>query len=101
MKVEEVTFDPNSLDPGHDFVFRDFERSKILLIRGILEKDRGFISLVYLAIVVFWTTMMSYGAATHGDARFAINLAPHLAHYTLIIGVMLYPLRRMWIPLGA
>lgn len=45
--------------------------------------------------------MMSYGAAIHGDGRFAINLAPHLAHYTLIIGVMLYPIRRMWIPLTA
>lgn len=101
MKVEEVSFDPNGLDPGHDFVFRDFERSKILLIRGILEKDRGFISFVYLAIVVFWTTLMSFAASMHGDARLAINLAPHLAHYTLIIGVMLYPIRRMWIPLAA
>ncbi len=101
MKVEDITFDPNNLDPEHDFVFRDFERSKILLIRSILEKDRGFISLVYLAIVVFWTTMMSYGASIHGDGRLAINLAPHLAHYTLIIGVMLYPIRRLWIPLAA
>lgn len=101
MKVEEVTFDPNGLDPGNDFVFRDFERSKILLIRDILAKDRGFISLVYLAIVVFWTTMMSFGASLHGDGRLAINVAPHLAHYTLIIGVMLYPIRRLWIPLAA
>lgn len=101
MKADEVTFDTNSLDPGHDFVFRDFERSKILLIRSILAKDRGFFSLIYLTMVVFWTIMMSYGAANHGDGRFAINLAPHLAHYTLIIGVMLYPIRRMWIPLAA
>lgn len=101
MKVAKITFDPNSLDPGHDFVFRDFERSKILLIRGVLEKDRGFLSFVYLTIVVFWTTMMSYGAAIHGDAGFAINVAPHLAHYTLIIGVMMYPMRRLWIPLAA
>lgn len=101
MKVEEVTFDPNSLDPGHDFVFRDFERSKILMIRSILAKDRGFISFVYLSFVVLWTMLMSYGAGHHGDPSFAVNMAPHLAHYTLIIGVMLYPIRRMWIPLGA
>lgn len=101
VKVADVTLDPNRLDPGHDFVFRDFERSKIQLIRSILHQDRGLYALVYLVVVVFWTTMMSYAAATHDGGGFAVNMAPHIAHYTLIIGVMLYPLRRMWIPLAA
>jgi two-component system, sensor histidine kinase len=101
VKIAEVSLDPNSLDPGHDFVFRDFERSKFQVIRSILETDSGRLSLLYLIVVVFWTILMSFAAQTHGDDSFAINTSPHIAHYTLIIGVLLYPMRRMWIPLAA
>lgn len=101
MKIAEVSLDPNSLDPGHDFVFRDFERSKFQIIRSILETDTGRFSLLYLIVVLFWTILMSYGALAHGDDTFAVNNSPHIAHYAWIIGVLLYPIRRLWIPLAA
>jgi two-component system, sensor histidine kinase len=101
VKVESATLDPAALDPSFDFVFRDFERSKLGQIRELLAADNGTYSLIYFAIVVFWTVAMSYGAIMHGHSGFAVNLAPHVAFYTLIIGVMLYPARRVWIPLAA
>ena len=101
MKVDTVTLDPAALDPSFDFVFRDFERSKLGQIREVLAADNGAYSLIYFAVVVFWTVAMSYGAIVHGHAGFAVNLSPHVAFYTLIIGVILYPMRRVWIPLAA
>ena len=101
MKSDNIVLDPNALDPTYDFVFRDFERSKLQQIRDLLAKDRGGLSLIYLAIVVFWTAFMSYGALIHGNGTFAVNHSPHVAFYTLILGVMLYPTRRMWIPIAA
>lgn len=101
MKSDNVLLDPNALDPTYDFVFHDFERSKIQQIRDLLAKDRGGLSLIYLAVVVFWTAFMSYGALIHGNATFALNHSPHVAFYTLILGVMLYPTRRMWVPIAA
>ena len=101
MKVDTVTLDPAALDPSFDFVFRDFERSKSGQIRELLAADNGTYSLIYFAVVVFWTVAMSYGAFVHGHAGFAVNTSPHVAFFTLIIGVMLYPMRRVWIPLAA
>ncbi len=101
MKVDPITLDPTALDPSFDFVFRDFERSKLGQIREVLAADNGTYSAIYFAVVVFWTLALSYGAIAHGHAGFAVNLSPHVAFYTLIIGVMLYPARRVWIPLGA
>lgn len=101
LKVDTVTLDPAALDPSFDFVFRDFERSKLGQIRELLAADNGALSLIYFAVVVFWTVALSYGAFMYGHAGFAVNLSPHVAYYTLIIGVMLYPISRVWIPLAA
>lgn len=101
MKVDTVTLDPAALDPSFDFVFRDFERSKLGQIRELLAADNGTFSLIYFAVVVFWTIGLSYGAFVYGHAGFAFNMSPHVAYYTLILGVMLYPMRRVWIPLAA
>ncbi len=101
MKVDAVTLNPTALDPSFDFVFRDFERSKLRQIRDMLAADRGAYSLFYFAMVVFWIVAMSYGAIVHGHSGFAVNLSPHIAFYTLIIGIILYPLRRVWIPIAA
>ncbi len=101
MKIETVTLDPTALDPSFDYVFRDFEHSKLLQIRKVLAADRGIYSAIYFVVVVFWTTAMSYGALVHGHDGFAVNLSPHVAFYTLIVGVMLYPPRRVWIPIFA
>ena len=101
MKVDAVKLDPTALDPSFDFVFRDFERSKLQQIRDMLAQDRGLYSLIYFAVVMFWTVAMSYGAIVHGHGGFAVNLSPHIAFYTLIIGIILYPVRRAWIPFAA
>ena len=100
MKVDKLSLDPSNLDPSFDFVFRDFELSKLAQIRATLAEDRGRFSLIYLAIATFWTIGMCYGAVAHGNSEFAVNLSPHVAFYTLIIGIILYPLRKMWIPIA-
>lgn len=42
---------------------------------------------------------MTYGAAIHGSNRFVIQYTPHVALYTIVIGVIIYPLRYFWVPL--
>lgn len=86
------------LQPEHNFVFRDFERSRNDQFRSELAARPIAITLIYIVVVVLWTLLMSMGAAVHGNDAFAVNLSPHVAHYTLIVGVMFYPLRRLWIP---
>jgi len=101
MRADKLSLDPSNLDPSFDFVFRDFELSKLAQIRRTLAADRGPFSLIYLAIAMFWTAGISYGAVAHGNSEFAVNLSPHVAFYTLIIGIILYPLRKIWIPIAA
>lgn len=96
-----LSADQQRLIPIHDFVFRDFERSRILRIRDMLDANPLFFSLAYLAVVFFWTTMMSYSAAKLGDPSPALNLTPHISHFMLIIGILLYPKRLLWVPIAA
>lgn len=96
-----TTTDQQRLIPIHDFVFRDFERSRIMRIRDMLAEKPVFFSMAYLAVVFFWTAMMSYSAAKLGDPSPALNLTPHIAHFTMIIGILLYPKRLLWVPVVA
>ena len=91
--------DQHRLNSIHDFVFRDFERSRILRIRGQLETRAGLFTMAYLGVVIFWTALMSYSAANLGDPSPALNLTPHIGHFLLILGALLYPKRLLWLPI--
>jgi len=41
---------------------------------------------------------MSYAAALFGDNAFAVQYSPSISFYALAIGVLIYPLRLVWIP---
>lgn len=85
-------------DAGEVHVFRDFERSRIMAIRRAISADPALYTFWFLSVVIVWTVLMSAGAAMHGPNLPAINLTTHVAHFTIILGFFLYPLRLAWIP---
>ena len=84
-----------------DFVFRDFGASKLMSLRALVAERPYWFLMVYLTVVLYWIVSMSYGAILHGSNRFSINHMPHIAFFILSLGVMIYPLRYIWIPLGS
>lgn len=89
---------PDVGESGESYVLRDFERSRIAAIREAIADNPAFATLFYVLAVALWTGLLSAGAGLHGDPRLAVNLTPHVAHYTIILGFFLYPLRLIWIP---
>ncbi|OYU18652.1 MAG: hypothetical protein CFE34_09360 [Rhodobacteraceae bacterium PARR1] len=89
---------PDVGESGESYVLRDFERSRIAAIRDAIADQPALATLFYVAAVALWTGLLSAGAGLHGDPRLAVNLTPHVAHYTIILGFFLYPLRLIWIP---
>lgn len=89
--------DANTPDGSH--VFQDFESSRIVAIRQAVEANPWPYTAFFLLAVTLWTVAMSAGAAVRGDASLAVNLTPHIAHFTVILGVFLYPRRMFAIPL--
>ena len=94
--------DPSEEKTGSDqgFVFRDFEVSRVQHITEALRRHPVRNSLIYLAVVTFWTVFMSYGAALHGPNTIAVNLTPHVALFTIVIGVLVYPRALLWVPVA-
>jgi signal transduction histidine kinase len=89
---------PDVGESGESYVLRDFERSRIAAIRDAIAEAPALATLFYVMAVALWTGLLSAGAGLHGDPRLAVNLTPHVAHYTIILGFFLYPLRLIWIP---
>lgn len=81
------------------FVLRDFEASRIAALRTRVEDHPAQMTVVFFAVVAVWTILMSAGAALHGSNAMAVNLTPHVAHFTIILGFLFYPLRMIWIPI--
>ncbi len=95
---------PKGTDPGETgeaYVFRDFERSRILAIRLAVERDPVIYTLCFFGVAALWTVVMSAGAGMHGRNLALVNLTPHVAHFTIILGFFFYPLRLIWIPVLA
>lgn len=92
------TFQAPSDDTGEAYVFRDFERSRIATIRHAVARHPLRNSVLFFAVVLTWTAVMSAAAANHGSGSLAVNLAPHVAHFTIILGFMFYPFRLIWVP---
>ena len=91
---------PDIGESGEAYVFRDFERSRIAAIRDAVRANPALATVIYVAVVGLWTALLSAGSGLHGDATLAVNLTPHVAHYTIILGFFLYPLRLIWIPVA-
>ena len=85
---------------GEAFVFRDFEKSRLMSIREAVHAQPYHYGALFLAMVVFWTVVMSAGEGMEGASRPALSLTPHVATYALVLGLLMYPLRQLWIPLG-
>lgn len=88
-------------ETGEAYVFRDFERSHIVAIRRAVNAEPAFYSCWFFAAAAVWTVLMSAGAGIHGQNLAAVNLTPHVAHFTIITGFFLYPLRLFWVPVVA
>lgn len=100
----QIPFVPVSLnrrETGEAYVFRDFEQSRILSIRQAVEKDPALYTFWLFAVVMGWTILMSAGVGLHGVNGLAVNLSPHVAHFTIILGLFFYPLRLFWVPMLA
>lgn len=91
----------NRRETGEAYVFRDFEQSRILSIRQAVAKDPALYTFWLFAVVMGWTVLMSAGAGLHGQNGLAVNLSPHVAHFTIILGLFFYPLRLFWVPMLA
>lgn len=101
LKVPFVPVSQNRRETGEAYVFRDFEQSRILSIRQAVEKDPALYSFWLFAVVMGWTILMSAGVGLHGQNGLAVNLSPHVAHFTIILGLFFYPLRLFWVPMLA
>ena len=84
--------------PGAGFVLRDFERSRVLAIRDLVETHPILISGAYFIVAMLWTALITVGSAFYGDNSLAVNQSPHIAHFMLIVGVLIYPRHLLWVP---
>ena len=72
--------------------------SRLFRLRRIVRrKPFGFL-IFFLPVVLGWTFLLSLGAAIYGSNGFAVQYTPSIAFYTLIIGLAIYPVSKMWIP---
>ena len=75
-----------------------FTVSRLYRLRRAVRK-RPYYSLIYFgSLVLFWTVAMSYGAALHGSNPFAVQYTPFIALYSIILGILVYPVRLFWLP---
>lgn len=88
-------------ETGEAYVFRDFERSRFMAIRRAVDAEPWFYSCCCFGVAALWTVLMSAGAGIHGQNLAAVNLTPHVAHFTIILGFFFYPLRLFWVPVLA
>ncbi len=75
-----------------------FAVSRLYKLRRSVAKAPFRFLIFLVPVVVMWTLLMSVGAAMHGSNLFAIQFSPHIAHYTIIIGMIIYPARLFWVP---
>lgn len=90
---------PDISESGASYVLRDFERSRVAAIREAVADRPGLATLIYATVVGLWTVILSAGSGLHGNPTLAVNLTPHVAHYTIILGFFFYPLRLIWVPI--
>ena len=75
-----------------------FAVSRLYNLRRDVQK-RPFAFLRYFVpITLLWTLMMSYGSSIYGSNKFAVQYMPFIAHYSIILGIMIYPISLAWLP---
>ncbi len=75
-----------------------FSVSRLFRLRRAIKKHpvKG---LIYFApLVLFWTVAMTYGALVHGRNDFAVQYSPAISLYSIILGILVYPVRLFWMP---
>jgi signal transduction histidine kinase/CheY-like chemotaxis protein len=90
---------PDISESGESYVLRDFERSRVAAIRAVVVENPVLASILYATVVLLWTIILSAGSGLNGNPTLAVNLTPHVAHYTIILGFFFYPLRLIWVPI--
>ncbi|WP_435257679.1 hybrid sensor histidine kinase/response regulator [Thioclava sp. FR2] len=86
---------------GAEFIFHDFEKSKIAGVKQAIERKPVRLSLIYFLVVMFWTVIMTYGSIRSGQNPAIVNLTPHVTLFCGVLGVFFYPFRLIWVPLIA
>ena len=75
-----------------------FSVSRLFRLRRAIKKHpvKG---LIYFApLVLFWTLAMTYGSLVHGRNDFAVQYSPAISLYSIILGILVYPVRLFWMP---
>ena len=75
-----------------------FSVTRLYRLRRFTEKRPFFFTIHFIAVAMFWTYAMSYSAAIFGDNKFAVQYAPSIAFAAMPVGLLIYPLRLIWIP---
>lgn len=99
--IEDASDQNDSHGSDQGFVFRDFEISRIQHITEAIRQNPVQTSLIYLGIVLCWTVLMSYGVSIHSPNTIAVNLSPHVALFSMIVGLLIYPRVLIWVPIGS
>jgi signal transduction histidine kinase/ActR/RegA family two-component response regulator len=85
-------------DPSLEVLFRDFERSKIGSLREALAARPLAYSAIYFMVMLLWTGTLSYGSSLQPSISFAADLTPHASLILLVVGLLIYPRRWLWVP---
>jgi len=80
------------------FVFRDFETSRIDGIRRILERSPYKLSFYMALIMAVWVGAFTISGTYFYHNSLALNNAPNVASVVLVVGLLIYPITRWWIP---
>ena len=75
-----------------------FAVSRLYRLRRTVRLHPFRFLLFFFPVILGWTIAMSYGAAFNGSNHFAVQYTPHIAFFTITIGIIIYPTRLFWIP---
>ena len=75
-----------------------FAVSRLFRLRRTVRNHPFRFLLFFFPVILGWTVAMSYGAALNGPNHFAVQYAPHIAFFTITIGIIIYPTHLFWIP---
>lgn len=84
---------------NREILLDDFAVSRLYRVRRAIQKDPFGAMLFFVPIVLLWSALMSYGALIHGSNSFVVQYTPNIALYCGAIGVLVFPLRYVWLPL--
>ncbi|WP_323784899.1 ATP-binding protein [Thalassovita sp.] len=99
--IEDDTQSVSTVTKDKGYVFRDFEISRIQSISETIRKRPYLSTLIFFGFHAYWVLSLSYGATFFTKNEVAINLSPNLAIHAIIVGLLIYPARMMWVPVAS